>query len=182
MRVVGGTAKGKRLKGTLSSSARPTTERVRTAIFNILAPESYQGNKALDLFAGSGSLGIEAVSQGAAWAEFVERDRRQCQVIRANLEDTGFSHRARVHCADATKVLDSLDGPYQLVMLDPPYRLHNLGEVIEKIASTPGLVDTQGIVVVGHSKHLDLLPHYGSLHLDSHRRYGDNVVDFYSRR
>ena len=182
MRVAGGNEKGRRLKGAVSSGTRATTERVRAAIFNILDPEQYQGGRALDLFAGSGSLGIEALSEGAAWADFVERDRKQCAIIRSNLENTGFSHQSKVYQADATKALDSLDGPYQLILLDPPYVLQNIGEVLEKIASVQGLVDSQGIVVVGHSRHLDLLPHYGSLLLESHRRYGDNVVAFYANR
>ena len=182
MRVVGGEAKGRRLKGTIAPGARPTTERVRAAIFNILDPDSYQDKRVLDLFAGSGSLGIEALSQGAAWADFVERDRKQCEIIRSNLENTGFSQQAKVYQADATRVLQTLDGPYQLILLDPPYVLQNIGEVLEKIASVPGLVDDQGVVVVGHSRHLELLPHYGSLLLESHRRYGDNVVEFYAKR
>ncbi len=119
MRVVGGKAKSQRLKGTIAPGARPTTERVRAAIFNILDPESYLEKKVLDLFAGSGSLGIEALSRGAAWADFVEWDRRQCEVVRSNLEHTGFGRQAKVHHADATKVLATLDGPYQLVLLDP---------------------------------------------------------------
>ena len=182
MRVVGGKVRGRPLRGTISPGARPTTERVRAAIFNILDPDSYCDRKVLDLYAGSGSLGIEALSQGAAWADFVEHSHRQCEVIKANLENTGFSRQARVYCADAVKSLESLDGPYQSVLLDPPYRLLNLGEVLEKIASVAGLVDNQGIVVVGHSKHLELLPSYGDLILESHRRYGDNVVDFYTKR
>ena len=182
MRVVGGEAKGRRIKGTVAPGARPTTERVRAAIFNILDPDSYQDQKALDLFAGSGSLGIEALSEGAAWADFVERDRKQCEIIRSNLENTGFSHQSKVYQADVTRVLDSLDGPYQLILLDPPYVLRNIGEVLEKITSVPGLIDNQGIVVVGHSRHLELLPSYGSLLLDSHRRYGDNLVAFYVNR
>ncbi|MDA0733127.1 MAG: 16S rRNA (guanine(966)-N(2))-methyltransferase RsmD [Chloroflexi bacterium] len=182
MRVVGGEAKGRRLKGTIAPGARPTTERVRAAIFNILDLYSYRDKKALDLFAGSGSLGIEALSQGAAWADFVERDRKQCEIIRSNLENTGFSQHSKVYQADATRVLETLNGPYQLILLDPPYALENIGEVLEKIASAPGLVDDQGIVVVGHSRHLELLPHYGSLLLESHRRYGDNVVEFYAKR
>jgi len=182
MRVVGGEAKGRRLKGTIAPGARPTTERVRAAIFNILDPDLYQSRRALDLFAGSGSLGIEALSQGAAWADFVERDRRQCQVIRSNLENTGFSQQAKVYQADVPRGLETLPGPYQLILLDPPYVMQNIGEVLEKIASMPGLVDVQGTVVVGHSRHLDLLPNYGSLLLETHRRYGDNVVEFYVRR
>ena len=178
MRVVGGEAKGRRLKGTISPEARPTTERVRVAIFNVVRPEVYQGLRVLDLYAGSGSLGIEALSRGAAWADFVESDRRQCAVIEANLEHTGLSDRAGVHCADVVRVLTRLGGPYHLVLLDPPYRLLNLGKVLERIASVAGLVADAGEVVVGHSRHLELLPRYGSLYLVSHRRYGDNVVDF----
>ncbi|HEU0020178.1 MAG TPA: 16S rRNA (guanine(966)-N(2))-methyltransferase RsmD [Dehalococcoidia bacterium] len=182
MRVVGGEAKGRRLKGTIAPGARPTTERVRAAIFNILDPDSYRNRRALDLFAGSGSLGIEALSQGATWADFVERDHRQCEIIRSNLETTGFSRRAKVYQADAARILETLPGPYQLILLDPPYALQTIGEVLEHIASVPGLVDEPGIVVVGHSRHRELLPHYGSLLLESHRRYGDNVVEFYARR
>ena len=181
MRVVGGEVKGRRLKGTVSPEARPTTARVRTAIFQVLRSEMYQGIRALDLYAGSGSLGIEALSQGALWVDFVELSRRQCDVIKANLESTGFSLKAGVHCADVVQSLPWLVGPYQLVLLDPPYRLRNLGEVVEKIASVVGLVDEGGMVVMGHSKHLELLPDYGSLGLVSHRRYGDNAVGFYRK-
>ena len=85
MRVAGGNAKGRRLKGAVSPGTRATTERVRAAIFNILDPEQYQGRRVLDLFAGSGSLGIEALSHGAGRADFVEWDRRQSAVITSNL-------------------------------------------------------------------------------------------------
>ena len=181
MRVAGGTARGRRLLGAIAPGARPTTERVRAAIFNILSPETYLGERALDLFAGSGSLGIEALSRGAAWADFVERDRRQCGVVRSNLENTGFLGQGKVYQADAIRVLDSLPGPYRLVMLDPPYRLTQLGEVLEKIAEHPGLVAPKGMVVVGHSRHTELRPSYGPLARESLRRYGDNVVEFYGR-
>ena len=179
MRVVSGEAKGRKLKGTISPGARPTTERVRAAIFNILSSEVYRGGRVLDLYAGSGSLGIEALSRGAAWADFVERSRRQCAVIEANLEATSFRQRARVHCADVTQSLTSLVGLYQLVLMDPPYRLQELGVVLEKLASVPGLLGDGAVVVVGHSRHLSLAFNYGSLHLVSHRRYGDNLVEFF---
>ena len=179
MRVVGGTAKGRRLVGTVSPGARPTTERVRAAIFNIIDPELYRGRMVLDLYAGSGSLGIEALSRGAAEADFVERDRRQCGVIRSNLDHTGLSSHGRVHCAEVEQRINKLAGSYQLVLLDQPYRLLTLADVLEKIASAQSLVADEGMVVVGHSRHQDLLPDYGPLHLVSHRRYGDNVVEFY---
>ena len=177
--MAGGTAKNRRLRGTISPEARPTTERVRAAIFNIIDPELYREGRILDLYAGSGSLGIEALSRGASWAEFIERDRRQCGVIQSNLDTTGFGSRGRVHCALVEGSLADLAGPYQLVLLDPPYRLQTLGDVLEKIGLVQGLVEQGGMVVAGHSRHLALLPDYGPLRLVSGRRYGDNLVDFY---
>ena len=179
MRVVAGTAKGRRLAGTISPEARPTTERVRAAIFNIISPDLYHEGRVLDLYAGSGSLGIEALSRGASWADFVEQDRRQCGVIQSNLENIGLGSRGGVRCGLVEGTLESLAGPYQLALLDPPYRLQTLGEVLENIGSVKGLIDQGGMVVAGHSRHLTLLPDYGPLRLVSHRRYGDNLVDFY---
>ena len=181
MRVAGGTAKGRRLRGTIAPDARPTTERVRAAIFNIVGQNLYHEGRVLDLYAGSGSLGIEALSRGASWADFVERDRRQCGVIQSNLESIGFDSRGRVHCTLVEGSLANLAGPYQLVLLDPPYRLQTLGEVLEMIGSVIGLVDQGGMVVAGHSRHLALLDDYGPLRLVTHRRYGDNLVGFYQR-
>ena len=181
MRVVAGEAKGRRLRGTVSPGARPTTERVRAAIFNILLPELYQGGRALDLFAGSGSLGIEALSRGVDWADFVEQNQQQCAVIRANLEHTGFQERARVFYGTVGATLSQLEGHYQLVLMDPPYRMEDLDKVVEEIAAAPNLVDDGGMVVVGHSSRLSLRPDFGTLQLVSSRRYGDNAVEFYSK-
>lgn len=181
MRVVGGKAKGRRLKGGVSPDTRPTTERVRAAIFNILDPAQYEGQRVLDLYAGTGSLGIEALSRGASWGDFVERSPRQCAVIRTNLEVTGFSRQARVYCTDAMHGLGALSGPYSLVLTDPPYKLGDPGSVMERIASTAGLLRQDSMVVVGHSRHSDLLESYGSLRRVSQRRYGDNVVEFFQQ-
>lgn len=181
MRVVGGKAKGRRLRGTLSPAARPTTGRVRAAIFNIIRPEFFEDSRVLDLYAGSGSLGIESLSRGAAWADFVEQNRRQCEVIRGNLHNAGFDTQAQVHCADAEDYLTALTGPYRLVLMDPPYKFLELGEFLESLARIDGLVQDEGTVVAGHSRHLELQAAYGSLQLFSHRRYGDNVVDFFRK-
>ena len=179
MRVAGGNAKGRRLKGAVSPGTRATTERVRAAIFNILDPEQYQGGRVLDLFAGSGSLGIEALSHGAGRADFVEWDRRQSAVITSNLESTGFSSQGHVHRLDVLQALQTLPGRYDLVLLDPPYKMGGLDSLLEKIASQPGLIVDDGVVIAGHSKHEDLKETYGSLRLTSHRQYGDNVIDFF---
>jgi len=179
MRVAGGNEKGRRLKGAVSSGTRATTERVRAAIFNILDPGQYQGGRVLDLFAGSGSLGIEALSHGASSADFVEWDRRQSAVITANLETTGFTSQSHVHRLDVMQALLTLPGNYNLVLLDPPYKMVGLDGLLEKIASQARLVVDGGVVIAGHSKREDLKERYGPLRLTSHRQYGDNVVDFF---
>jgi len=179
MRVAGGNEKGRRLKGAVSPGTRATTERVRAAIFNILDPELYQGGRVLDLFAGSGSLGIEALSHGAAWADFVEWDRRQSAVIASNLETTGLASQGQVHRLDVLQAIQTLPGAYDLVLMDPPYKMGGLDSLLEKIASQAGLVVHGGVVIAGHSKREDLKQTYGPLRLTSHRRYGDNVVDFF---
>jgi 16S rRNA (guanine966-N2)-methyltransferase len=180
MRVAGGDARGRRLKGAVSPGTRATTERVRGAIFNILNPGQYEGCRVLDLYSGTGSLGIEALSRSADWADFVERDRRQCEVIEANLDATGYRTNAAVHRADVLKALPSLTGGYHLVLLDPPYKMEGLNEVLDAIASQMGLIVESGVVIAGHSKRLELGATYGNLNQTSHRQYGDNVVDFYS--
>ena len=179
MRVAGGNEKGRRLKGAVSSGTRATTERVRAAIFNILDPEQYQGGRVLDLFAGSGSLGIEALSHGASSADFVEWDRRQSAVITTNLETTGFTSQSHVHRLDVMQALLTLPGNYNLVLLDPPYKMAGLDGLLGKIASQERLVVDGGVVIAGHSKREDLKERYGPLRLTSHRQYGDNVVDFF---
>ena len=179
LRVAGGAARGRRLAGPAVPGVRPTAARVRAAIFNILPPETYRDARVLDLFAGTGSLGIEALSRGAAWADFVERHRRQSQVLRDNLATAGYSGQAAVHGIDAQRALSTLAGPYQLIMLDPPYRMAGLGKFMESLAAAPGLAADGGRLVVGHSRHLTLAEQYGPLRLESQRRYGDNLVDFY---
>ncbi|MDE2843383.1 MAG: 16S rRNA (guanine(966)-N(2))-methyltransferase RsmD [Chloroflexota bacterium] len=181
MRVVGGTAKGHRLRGAVIPGVRPTSERARAAIFNVLPPQILEDARVLDLFAGTGSLGIEALSQGAAWADFVERNRRQFQALQSNLDNTGFRDRSRAYCGDAARLLETLPGPYRLVLLDPPYKMADLGQFMKRLGATGKLVEDAGVVVVGHSRHVTLEPQYGNLGLTSGRRYGDNLVDFYQR-
>ena len=181
MRVNGGKVKGLRLKGAVSSGTRATTERARAAIFNILPGELYQEGRVLDLFAGSGSLGIEALSLGAEWVDFVEWDRRQCQVIRANLETTGFTTDSEVHCAEVGRFLSRLTQKYHLVLMDPPYALEELAPLLEKLGEEDGPIEKEGMLVVGHSRFLELLPKYGALRQVSLRRYGDNAVEFFEK-
>jgi len=194
MRVVGGVAKGRRLKGATISEARPTSELVRGAIFNVLGPLDLKPVRALDLYAGSGSLGIEALSRGASWADFVERHPRQCAAIRENLRVTGFTDKAQVYCMDVDKallvLLEHNAGRYGLVLMDPPYKLTSLDEVLDSLAGSK-LLEEGATVVVGHSKRLSLKSGYPSglspqgqsqsLSLVGRYRYGDSTVDFFEK-
>ena len=180
MRVGGGEARGRRLKGAVAPGVRPTTERVRAAVFNILDSSHYIGRRVLDLFAGTGSLGIEALSRGADWADFVERDRRQCAVIRENLAAIGYEGMAEVRQGDAVRTLNSLAGPYSLVMLDPPYRMGEFHGVLDAISDTVGLLTPGASVVAGHSRQTELRAAYGKLRRVVFRQYGDNAVSIYT--
>jgi 16S rRNA (guanine966-N2)-methyltransferase len=122
VRVVAGTAKGRRLAAPPGQSTRPTADRVREASFNALGSlDAVVGASVLDLFAGSGALGIEALSRGAATATFVDDDPRALGVVRANLESTGLADRATVVRADATRFVAAGDQSFDLALLDPPY-------------------------------------------------------------
>ena len=173
--------------GASAPGVRPTTERVRSAIFNILRPDKIEGSRVLDLYAGTGSLGIEALSRGALSADFVERNRRQCRVIQKNLDFTGYSGVSSVNCAD---VLDWLNRftvesgnqtPYDLVVLDPPYRMGEPTPALERLARST-LLSANSIVVVGFSNLVTLPADIHCLHEIDRRSYGDNAVGFYAVR
>ena len=177
MRVVGGGLRGRRLKGAAALGVRPTSELVRGAIFNILGPLDSSA-RAVDLFAGSGSLGIEALSRGVEWVDFVERHPRQCEVLRENLETVRMTDNSKVHCMDVAKALQSLDGPYSLVLMDPPYKLQTVGEVLDALGDSD-LLEDDAVLVVGHSKRLSLEDRYTNIEKTSSHRYGDSMVDFF---
>lgn len=185
MRVAGGAARGIRLNGAAAAGIRPTTERVRAAIFNILESGQVVDRAVLDLFAGTGSLGIEALSRGAARADFVERHRRQCRDLQDNLQRAGYAAAARVHCADARRWLARAAAaanpetpPYGLALLDPPYRMGDPTPALAALAAAGRLQDNAA-VVVGHSSRLALPDRIGPLRQYDRRRYGDNAVAFY---
>lgn len=187
MRISGGASRGLPLKGAAVNGVRPTTERVRSAIYNILTPDQVHGARVLDLYAGTGSLGIEALSRGAGRADFVERNRRQCLVIRDNLDSTGYGDVGDVNCADVFDWLkQSAAGTfeprvYDLVVLDPPYRMGEPTPTLECLAGS-GLLASRATVVVGFSNRLSLPANIECLYQIDRRSYGDNAVGFYSVR
>ncbi len=149
MRVTGGEAKGARLRSLRGADTRPTADQVRKAIFDILGPD-LEGKRVLDLFAGTGALGIEALSRGAAEAVFVESSREACSVILANLLASACRPRGVLRRADAERWLSRRAAePFDLAFLDPPYArgIGFVARILGKLGSG-GWIRTGGTVVV----------------------------------
>ncbi len=181
MRIVGGIAKGRKLASPAIRGARPTSELIRGVIFNSLGSQILENARVADLYAGVGSLGIESLSRGAAFADLVEKDPRQCAVIRRNLKSTGLEAQAKVHRMEVLRALSLLKSPYRVILMDPPYRMESLDQDLEAIDQAE-IIENEGMLVVGHSKRLTLKEKYGKLSLVRSRRHGDSVVDFFCRR
>lgn len=174
MRVIAGRFGGRRLAAPPGTGTRPTADRVREALFSILGPPT--GAEVLDLFAGSGALGLEALSRGAASVTFVERDRRAAGVLRENLEALGVGDdEARVLAIEAVRHLRDAatrGDAYDLVLLDPPYRdADRLGPILD--AGLRPLL-RPGARVVTESDRRHPLPL--ELPLEDERRYGDTLI------
>ena len=176
MRVVAGEASGRRIGSMRNLGARPTTGRVRSALFSVLESMGLEDKRVVDLYAGTGSLGIEAISRGARWADFVEANPRRCSLLRNTLSSLGFSDRVGVHCMKVERALDALGKSYDFVLMDPPYTLGPLHHVIRRLGS---LAVNGALVAVGHSRHHSLDSSYDELELIQERRYGDTVFSIY---
>ncbi len=180
MRVIAGKAKGHQIKSPRGTTTRPATDLVRGAIFSILETAAHDWSQVLDLFAGSGALGIEALSRGAGWVDFVEHKPRCCGIIRQNLEKTKLAAQAHIYCCSVSKAFSFLDKEYGIVLMDPPYSDTAIGNVITRLAASR-LVGTNTVVVVTHSPHLPLSSAYGLLNLTKERRHGDSCIAVYQR-
>jgi 16S rRNA (guanine966-N2)-methyltransferase len=132
----------------------------------------------LDLYAGSGALGIEALSRGASHVDFVERDVAACAAIRGNLARTGFAALGQVYCTSARAAVARLTGPYDLVFLDPPYGDPEVALVFEALAAST-LLDTRTTLVYEHSRRVQAPPAIGSLALVKTRTHSDSSASFY---
>jgi len=180
MRVIAGKAKGFVLKVPQRLATRPATELVRGAIFSILESRAQSWERVLDVFSGSGSLGIEALSRGAGWVDFVEHERRCCAIIKENLEKTGFSGQSHVYCTKVEKAVSFLDKEYDIILMDPPYSDVSISETIERLA-TSHLVADSTIMVVTHSSRMALRPAYGQMAVVKEYRHGDSSIALYQK-
>jgi 16S rRNA (guanine966-N2)-methyltransferase len=181
VRVTGGTARGVPLRSPTAPGVRPTTDRVRAALFSILAGYGIEDAVVADFYSGTGSLGIEALSRGAAHADFVEADRRQAEVIRANLALTKLAAKAEVLQAkveDALPRLGAAGKRYDFLLMDPPYTKPFPEGVVAKVGEL-GLLAEGGVAVVGHASRVEAPEVCGRMVRTQDRRYGDASLAFY---
>ena len=180
MRVIAGKAKGHRLKFPKGTTTRPATDLVRGAIFSMLVNIASGWTNVLDLYSGSGAMGIEALSRGAGWVDFVDNEPRCCGIIKENLEKTGLAENSRIHCRGVEKAIPSLDKEYDIVLMDPPYSNSSIGKVITQLTESP-LVTKDTTLVVTHSPRLALAPGYGEFKSVKEQRHGDSCISIYQK-
>jgi len=182
MRVIAGEARGRNLIAPKSLRVRPTADRVKEALFSMLASRlgEFEGMRVLDIFAGTGNLGIEALSRGAAYAVFIDSHRESAEIIRKNLALTRYTDKAKVVVQDAAGALRLLargEAPFHLVLLDPPYHEGHTENVLEILASSP-LIDQGTTVVAEFSAKEDIPRSFGKLQETERRIYGDTALSF----
>lgn len=177
MRIIAGTAKGRRLKGPPGLETRPPTDRLREAVFSSLGA-AVAGSAVLDLFAGSGSFGLESLSRGAASATFVERHRRALAALRHNIEAVGLG--GTVIASDVRAALGREQGRFDLVFVDPPYAIEQ--RELEDVLAALAPILTDGAIVLVHRRRGAAAPETpGTLALADRRRYGDAEIWRYDK-
>jgi len=177
VRIVGGTLSGRVLRAPAGAATRPTSEKVREALFNILG--SLEGDRVLDLFAGSGGLGIEALSRGALHATFVDAARPALIAIRGNLRELGLEDRATIVAGDATTApaKHPPPAPWRVVFVDPPYRSDLATRAV--LALPAAQLAPDAVIVIEHDRRNAPPEALGSLLRTDLRRYGDTLISFY---
>jgi len=179
MRITGGTGRGRTLRVPAGEQVRPTSDKVKQALFNILG-DRVPGSVFLDLFAGAGGIGIEALSRGAARAVFVDGFRESLDVVKQNIDLAGFADNAEAVLSKVEPFLKKRTGPYDIVFLDPPYKMELL-PLLQLIAAST-LLKPDAVVIAEHFKKQPSPERAGELERYREAVYGDTVLAFYSIR
>ncbi|MFQ3545862.1 16S rRNA (guanine(966)-N(2))-methyltransferase RsmD [Halobacillus rhizosphaerae] len=182
MRVIAGEHKGRQLKSVPTHKTRPTTDKVKESVFHMIGP-FFEGGSALDLFAGSGGLGLEALSRGIDTCVFVDQQQKAIQTIYENLEILDLKERCEVFKTDAWRAIKAASKrglSFDLIFLDPPYKKFSYKELMEKLLDSQLLAEG-GVIVCEHDASEEILDAAGRLQLVKSERYGSNIgVSIYS--
>ncbi|WP_036646163.1 16S rRNA (guanine(966)-N(2))-methyltransferase RsmD [Paenibacillus pini] len=183
MRVVSGSAKGRSLKAVPGMGTRPTTDKVKEALFSMIG-QFFEGGTVLDLFAGTGGLAIEALSRGMDKAIMVDMDPKSIETIRSNLKATGFESQAEVYRNDAMRALKALSKRGLLldaVFLDPPYRMKNADEFMQ-LMQDKQMLAPDATLVIEHDSGYTYPETFGSFECVRHAEYGEVAISIYKFR
>jgi len=175
VRVISGYARGRRIIAPKGSKIRPTSDRVKEAIFNTISPLVVQSDF-LDLFAGTGNIGIEALSRGANSCTFVDKSPQAIKYIKNNLTNIGFEDRSTIIFGDSRKIITKLTQTYDIIFLDPPYGYDLVIPIMKKLKL---LLKEEGIIVVETENKIELPSHCDTFRLLKASRYGDTQVGYY---
>lgn len=182
MRVISGDARGRALKAVPGTGTRPTTDKVKEAVFSMIGPY-FDGGQVLDLFGGTGGLAIEALSRGMERAVLTDTDKKAIDTIRQNLQVTGFADRAEVYRNDASRALKALakrEVKFDLVFLDPPYKLKVIGGLLEQLMQDELLAEG-ATVVVEHDAEDRYDDPVGELAPLRRAEYGDTAITIFRK-
>jgi 16S rRNA (guanine(966)-N(2))-methyltransferase RsmD len=177
MRVIAGTFRGMKLIAPTNEEIRPTLDRVREDIFNIIAPYVYEADF-LDLYSGSGAVAIEAISRNAMSATLVENAAQSLKVISENIKKTKQQDKFKVVARDVERFLNQSSHTYDIIFLDPPYKETNIEAQLDLIV-TKGLIDPSGVIVAEQGVNAHLPESFGSFSLYRTKKYKSTVVYFY---
>ncbi|MEX1157961.1 MAG: RsmD family RNA methyltransferase [Thermomicrobiales bacterium] len=179
MRVVSGEARGRKLRAPKSQGiTRPMADKIKEALFSVLASLGVEYDRVLDLYAGSGAIGIEALSRGASWCDFVDRDNHAVRAIRENLEHVGYADRGKIHRVPVLTMIRGAREPYDMVIFDPPYADPDIIETLNALSLSNAVRDGT-IVAVGHSPRVDLPERIGRLQKLRGRCHGDSCFSVF---
>lgn len=177
MQVIAGALRGRKLKTPTGENVRPTSGMVRGAMFNILG-DRIRGARVLDLYSGTGAIAIEALSRGASTAVMVEKSPDSQKLILDNLRTLNLSDRAQLIRGDVLAKLQTLAGPFEVVVADPPYRSLNWEALLQGLQQ-PGLLTPQAILLFEHAKDEELPESIGSMRRDRVYLYGETQLSLY---
>ena len=181
MRVIGGKYRGRILRAPHGREVRPTSDRLRETLFNIIAPH-IEGSRFLDICAGSGAIGIEALSRGAASATFIDSSRRACAVIESNLASLSITSNATIINKDAVAAFKRLSGDeakFDIIFFDPPYASEIYSQVMRGIAAGQ-LLAPDALVITEHRAKAPPAAEYGGLKIDREVKQGESALAFYA--
>ncbi|MCK4386332.1 MAG: 16S rRNA (guanine(966)-N(2))-methyltransferase RsmD [candidate division Zixibacteria bacterium] len=180
MRIISGEHKSRRLVGGKKTRVRPTSDRVKESIFNILQ-EEVMGKRILDLFAGAGSLGIEALSRGAESVTFVDASSQSINVLKKNIKSLNLESRSTILRLDGLKAINKLKRNFQMIFADPPYLKGFVQRVIDSVAQSE-VLEKNGVLILEHHKKETFSFPEEKLSVLRQKKIGDTVISFFLKK